>query len=257
MKLNGWRRIGVVASVIFAIVAGITERKGQHEHANMRSYHALTAYCPSMSEDILTGNSNNDVFWKCIQDSSKDIEAQLALSNSGNVAKILGFSLLPVVVGWLLAYLSVGVFRWVRGGFVAEAPGLSTPVAGVQTRDLQSKAASQVSSVEAPATAAKKPTPFWLALAVFLIAVVFIANRLIAQNADLSPLSSLATNLPVMARHPHAVTEYLAEALGMALPIPLIHSAVALLFKSKRNPASRRRIFIGWSLAGIIGSILF
>lgn len=56
--------------------------------------------------------------------------------------------------------------------------------------------------------------------------------------------------------HPAALSEYLAAALGGSLIFPIVHVGVASFFKSKRNPGSRRNIFIGWSVAIIVIRIL-
>lgn len=51
--------------------------------------------------------------------------------------------------------------------------------------------------------------------------------------------------------HPAAFMQYLSGALGGSLMFPIAHVGIASLFKSKRNPSSRRNIFIGWSIATI------
>ena len=100
-------------------------------------------------------------------------------------------------------------------------------------------------------------TPLWLALVAFAVAVLFVANRLMAKTAGVSPLAflgDLPNVLPVLARHPDATVNYLAEATGMAVLIPLVHMGIASLFPSMRNKTSRRRIFIGWSVVGAIAA---
>ncbi|MCU8092601.1 hypothetical protein L5M18_13650 [Shewanella sp. SM20] len=59
----------------------------------------------------------------------------------------------------------------------------------------------------------------------------------------------------VLFDHPAAFSQYLAEAFGGALLFPIVHVGIASFFKSKRNPSSRRNIFIGWSIV-IIGVVL-
>jgi hypothetical protein len=105
---------------------------------------------------------------------------------------------------------------------------------------------------KAATVAAKNPSPFWLALTGFMAALVFTTNNLIGENTGVSPLFSLATSLPVLAKNLSAVTQYLAEALGTTLPLPLVHLAVLSFFKSMRNPTSRRRIFMGWPVVSIL-----
>src|SRR5690554_918143 len=47
--------------------------------------------------------------------------------------------------------------------------------------------------------------------------------------------------------HGAVFSGYLASALGGSLVFPSLHVGIASFFKSKRNPSSRRNIFIGWS----------
>jgi hypothetical protein len=52
--------------------------------------------------------------------------------------------------------------------------------------------------------------------------------------------------------YPQALSQLIAQSFGASLLFPVVHVAIASLFKSKRNPTSRRRIFIGWSLVIIV-----
>jgi hypothetical protein len=56
------------------------------------------------------------------------------------------------------------------------------------------------------------------------------------------------SNLPVLLSNGQVFLGYLFQALGGTLAFPAAHVAVFSLFKSKRNPSTRRRIFIGWSI---------
>ena len=56
------------------------------------------------------------------------------------------------------------------------------------------------------------------------------------------------TNFAVMAKHPQAMFEYLAQGLGGALPIPAIALVVCLLIPNFRNSDSRRTAVV-WSSA--------
>ncbi len=60
----------------------------------------------------------------------------------------------------------------------------------------------------------------------------------------------------VLFDHPAVFMEYLAQAFGGSFVFPLAHVGLASIFKSKRNPSSRRRIFIGWSIIIIIVALL-
>jgi len=56
--------------------------------------------------------------------------------------------------------------------------------------------------------------------------------------------------------HPAVFSEYLAGAFGGSIIFPIAHVGLASFFKTKRNPSSRRNIFIGWAIAIIIIQLL-
>jgi hypothetical protein len=278
MKLNGWQRIGVVVSLLWAIGAGIYERKSTIEHAN-HIFYLSGDWCRSeakaakdfeelVNRDILAAMAAEDKAYKeCGQRALKTLDKMRAVDGNA-VLSILAGSFLPIIFGWLFAVFSIKIFRWVRVGFptgsavpvgarstfVAAPPPQESAVTG--DRESAVPAAREHETQHADG---RQHTPFWLALIAFAVAVLFVANRLIAQNAGVSPLASLSalpTSLPTLARHPDAVMSYLAEATGTAVVIPLLHLGVAAIFPSMRNKTSRRRIFIGWSVVGAIAATL-
>ena len=259
MKVNGWQRIGIVASLLWALGAGVYERNRTDEKATEYSLYVTGNLCLQIAKQTVTVDgpeTETDLYLKCVIKTHEEAESMRALTGE-SILKLLSFSFVPVVAGWLLAYLSIMTFQWVRVGFVAK-PLTAGSTTNVQTevRDRGEDAAPKGSDAKAATVAAKTPPPFWLALTVFMSAVVFTANKLIGENTGVSPLFSLATSLPALAKNPSAVTQYLAEAVGMTLPLPLVHLAVSSLFKSMRNPTSRRRIFMGWSAFSILVVIL-
>lgn len=248
MKINGWQRIGVVASVLWALGGGVYEGKRRLQYADDFYSNTMDRICPQ-----------RDSFSECMQQAGKTYEYMRAF-NGHDVLEILFVSIVPVVAGWLLAYLSIMAFRWVKVGFVANSSlAGSTINVQMKVRDREVgevAAAPKVSDAKAATVAAKTPPPFWLPLTMFMTAVVFAANKLMEESTGVYPLFSLVTSLPVLAEHPSAVTQYLAEALGMTLPLPLVHLAVSSFFKRMRNPTSRRKIFMGWSVFSILAALL-
>ena len=246
MKINGWQRIGIVASLLWALGGGVYEGKRRLKFAD------------DVYSNLMDSCLKGDSYRECIQQAGKTHEHMRAF-NGHDVLQILTVSIVPVVAGWLLAYLSLMTFRWIRVGFVAK-PLLADSTTNVQTKAryrVEDAAPKGSDAQAATATvAAKSPPSFWLVLTVFMTAVVFIANKLIEESTGVYPLFSLATSLPLLAEHPSAVTQYLAEAVGMTLPLPLVHLAVSSFFKGMRNPTSRRRIFMGWSVFGIFAALL-
>ncbi|MFI8582376.1 hypothetical protein [Ectopseudomonas khazarica] len=55
---------------------------------------------------------------------------------------------------------------------------------------------------------------------------------------------------------PMVFRSYIAQAIGGSILLPALNVAVISLFKSKRNPSARRRVFIGWSVVIIVLQVL-
>lgn len=103
MKLNGWRRIGVVVSVIWAIGAAIFERKSQVDPVNEQFVIQLQQCSHPIADE-------------CFNLAAKQLRELTALDLL-SVSNILFASLGPIVVAWLIAYLAIKAFFWVKAGF--------------------------------------------------------------------------------------------------------------------------------------------
>ena len=84
-----------------------------------------------------------------------------------------------------------------------------------------------------------RPTSLALAVAVSLLSLA--ATFLAWYHKDFG-----IPNLSRLVDHPAVAWQLLITAAGGSFGLPLIHLAVASLFKSRRNPSARRNIFIGW-----------
>jgi len=112
MRLNGWQRIGIVASVIWAIGAPFYLDQAAQQEASAvfsRNYN-LCRDNPSNSSD------------RCYDQAKrleKDIVPRYRLlpPDTANVASV---SLVPIVLGWLLAYALVYLVRWIWAGFAKQ-----------------------------------------------------------------------------------------------------------------------------------------
>ena len=103
MKLNGWQRIGVVASVLWAIGAAIYERTSQVSTATEFYKNALSN-CPI------------ELYGACSQKTTETYKS-LLFFDSVKVADIVFVAIGPVISGWILAYLTVKIVCWVKAGF--------------------------------------------------------------------------------------------------------------------------------------------
>lgn len=107
---KGWIRLGVVASVAWAIAAGYYVRQVDLERAGNfmgESYQAC-----SQQQYAQTGSIDG-----CADEAAATYSDMLK-GSWGNTA-IAAF--VPIPVGWLLALLVLNVFAWVRAGFRPEA----------------------------------------------------------------------------------------------------------------------------------------
>ena len=102
LRLNGWQRIGVVASVLWAI-------GGAYWGNNIR-LHEGDWVLENYSACLHAPHSD----WaECEKKLDKDWPA--AISGRGLYAAFVG--LVPIPLGWLMVYGIVALARWIRTGF--------------------------------------------------------------------------------------------------------------------------------------------
>jgi len=103
MRLNGWQRIGVVASVLWLVGGAIYERN--------RQLHVADLIFQGDMRLCLSTNAG-----KCFELAHQTYASLIAL-DATKISNILFFALAPVLAGWVLTYLIVKTFRWVKAGF--------------------------------------------------------------------------------------------------------------------------------------------
>ena len=105
MRLNGWQRIGIVASVIWAIGAPIYMDSAAERDADEKFswVHGSCRDVPSNDRD------------QCYQRASRAYDSvpryHFTSANGAFVA------LAPIPFGWLLAYAVAYLARWIQAGF--------------------------------------------------------------------------------------------------------------------------------------------
>jgi hypothetical protein len=102
MALNGWQRIGVVASVLWAIVGPIYVMNKDIEHASKQA-------SVSMHLCYEAGEKN------CLEQFDATYAASRSTPRGWVGWAILAF--VPIVAAWLLAWGLVALLRWIRAGF--------------------------------------------------------------------------------------------------------------------------------------------
>ena len=101
-RLNGWQRLGIIASVLWIVGAWITTMHFGTEEAQQRASDSM-AVC---NKYPLPGETCSDKFsetYGIYFNVAKETAALAALA--------------PVPIGWGLAYLAIWLVRWVRRGF--------------------------------------------------------------------------------------------------------------------------------------------
>jgi hypothetical protein len=102
--LHGWQRIGIVLSILWAIVSCLYIRYSQLENAEELSA-AVYNRCKDAPENLVP-------IPECIADTGamyREFEGSWGSAALG--------ALIPIPIVWLLAYLFVVTVRWIRRGF--------------------------------------------------------------------------------------------------------------------------------------------
>ena len=95
-RLNGWQRIGIVLSVLWAIFGGL--------------WGTLNIVRPTNDEiNRCLVNPANSGFTNCRQLYGRRVVASKHIT--------VAIALVPIPIAWLLVYIVVWIVRWIRRGF--------------------------------------------------------------------------------------------------------------------------------------------
>jgi hypothetical protein len=101
IRLNGWQRVGIVLSVIWAIGGGLWGNAiGIHQG-------------DWAVEKLKFCYAHNTEWAPC--DVAFHMDYSTAIAGHWYVAAIVG--LVPIPLGWLIVYALIGLWRWIRRGF--------------------------------------------------------------------------------------------------------------------------------------------
>ena len=112
LRLNGWQRIGIVASVLWVIGGGLAARDADIRRASAM-YSATYGICTQAEEK----RPNYD-FSRCIKEAGEAYEIQL----KGSWEHVAVVSFGTIVLAWPLAFMLTGIWRWVKRGFNTSSP---------------------------------------------------------------------------------------------------------------------------------------
>lgn len=109
MKLNGWKRIGIIASVVWAF--------GAYFHEFNSVYNGTVETYTSISHDCLerANNGGNETGQQCEQDLRQSVDESFRSAREAGIF----VALVPIPLVWVGAYLALFLARWIRKGFVS------------------------------------------------------------------------------------------------------------------------------------------
>jgi hypothetical protein len=113
MKLNGWKRIGIIASVVWTLGAGIHTYDSELGRASDWIADTHVRCDSSLPSDSKDEGAYESGYRKCNKEAEDSLA--LAISNARFSAALAAF--VPVPFGWGLVYLALFLVRWVKRGF--------------------------------------------------------------------------------------------------------------------------------------------
>jgi hypothetical protein len=109
-ELNGWKRIGIVASVVWILGAGAHTYDSEIDRAS--KFIASTHVACDTDLTGKTGDTWTTSFNQC----NKQADDSLALAITNARLKAAFVALVPVPLGWGFIYLTLFLVRWVKRG---------------------------------------------------------------------------------------------------------------------------------------------
>jgi hypothetical protein len=106
MRLNGWKRIGIISSVVWTLGAGMyTLRSADDARVQFASQAIL--HCEQVGHE-----------GTYVASTECDAIGNRYLSETSSWPETLIVAFVPVPLGWGLAYLILSLARWVKRGFL-------------------------------------------------------------------------------------------------------------------------------------------
>ena len=111
MKLNGWKRLGIIASVAWILGAGFHTYTSEMESASKGA-----SFTHVVCDENLAGKTG-DAWKKGFDECNRQADELLSVGVSNARMDAASVAFVPVPLGWALAYLILFLARWVRRGF--------------------------------------------------------------------------------------------------------------------------------------------
>jgi len=112
VKLNGWKRIGIIASIVWILGAGVHTYDSEIDSASAYITPIHVACDSYLAEQ--TGDTRKNWLSECDKEANDYLK--VAYRNAWFAAALFAF--IPVPLGWGFTYLVLFLVRWVKRGFV-------------------------------------------------------------------------------------------------------------------------------------------
>jgi hypothetical protein len=117
MRLSGWQRIGVVASILWFIVGGFLGNKAALDDAGTKTSAQLDL-CVTANKIRFGEYGPYDQVWTpCWNEHTTNYMRNA----EGHWWVALAAAVVPIPIGWLLGWAILSTGRWIRGGFRGSA----------------------------------------------------------------------------------------------------------------------------------------
>ena len=115
MRRSGWRRLGIVLSVLWFLVGGFIGNKAALDVAGLRTRDQFEN-CVAANKREQGEHAPYDQIWTpCWQQQS----ANFKQNAEGRWWIALAVALVPIPIGWLVGWLLISTGRWIWTGFKA------------------------------------------------------------------------------------------------------------------------------------------
>ena len=112
MRLNGWKRLGIISSVVWILGAGF------HTYTSEMDGGSKAVSFNHVVCDANLKGKTGDAWTRGVDECNRQADELLRVDTSNARMDAANIALFPVPLGWGLAYLILFLARWARRGFV-------------------------------------------------------------------------------------------------------------------------------------------
>ena len=116
MRLNGWQRIGLVASIVWVLAGGFWGNEIALDEAWERTS-AQRDLCVAENKRRYGEYGPYEQVWTPCSD---QFGANYVRNTEGHWMFAALFALVPLSIAWLIAYVLIALGRWIRAGFAKQ-----------------------------------------------------------------------------------------------------------------------------------------